>query len=207
MKIILTAILLLIIQIKNEIDTSKMLIIFFTRTGNTELFSNDIKECLNIKSFKIIPVKDYPSDSSEMSLISVKEKSENARPEIKAPLTNIANYDKILLGYPIWNSYLPCIVITQLLKLDFTGKTIYPFITHEGSGVGNSFDEIKLYTPGAIVKKGFCLKGSDIRNKKEESMKEIKQWLKGNFGYQYDSAKKFRFELIIILIMVSILIF
>ena len=74
----------------------------------------------------------------------------------------------------IWFSYLPNIVITQLLKLNFEGKTIYPFNTHETSGIGNSNQEIKLYTPGAIVKKGFAIKGSVIRINKEDSMKEIR---------------------------------
>ena len=159
MKKIIIIIIFIIISIKSEIDTSKMLIIFFTRTGNTELLTNYIKECLNIESYKIIPVKEYPSDTNEMTQMARKERDTYDRPKIIQPLTDISQYNKILLGYPIWFSYLPCIVITQLLQLNFEGKTIYPFNTHETSGIGNSNQELKLYTPGAIIKKGFAIKG------------------------------------------------
>ena len=181
MKILI--IILIIFSIKSEIDTSKMLIIYFSRTGNTELFANYIKECLNIDSYRIIPINEYPSESQIMTDLAKAERKYNYRPEIRNPITNISNYNKILLGYPIWNSYLPCIVITQLLKINFSGKTIYPFNTHENSELGNSIKDIRLYTPGAIVKKGFPIKGSQIRNNKEESLKRIKQWLNINFGY------------------------
>ena len=67
------------------------------------------------------------------------EKNSNARLEIEDPLTNIDDYDTILLGYPIWHGNLPNIVMTQLEDLDFNGKTIYPFNTHEGSGTGPVF--------------------------------------------------------------------
>ena len=204
MKIFIFAIILLLFQIKNEINTSKMLIIYYSNSGNTKLLSEYIIECLNMEIFQIIPVNEYPSDTKELSYLSKKERTENARPEIKNPLTTINNYDKILLGYPIWNSYLPCIVITQLLKLNFSGITIYPFNTHEGSGIGNTFNEIKLYTPGAIIKKELDIEGSTIKNNKEDSIKEIKKWLSKNFGYQYDYVKKSKFKVLFIILYIFI---
>ena len=198
-------IIIFIISIKSEVDTSKMLIIFFTRTGNTELFTDYIKECLNIESYKIIPLNEYPSDTNEMTQRARKERNTTDRPIIIQPLTDITKYNKILLGYPIWFSYLPNIVITQLLKLNFEGKTIYPFNTHETSGIGNSNQEIKLYTPGAIVKKGFAIKGSVIRINKEDSMKEIKKWLKYHFGYEYNFKEKKRFKLIYLIYFIFII--
>ena len=204
MKIFIFSIIFLILQIKNEINTAKMLIIYFSRTGNTKLFSDYIIECLNMESYQIIPVNEYPSDSKEMTYLAKKERTENARPEIKNPLTTINNYDKILLGYPLWNSYLPCIVITQLLKLNFSGITIYPFNTHEGSGTGNTFNQIKLYTPGAIIKRGLDIKGSTIKNNKEDSIKEIKKWLNKNFGYKYDYAKNSKLKVLFIIFYIFI---
>ena len=175
-----------------------MLIIYFSYTGNTELFSNYIKEIINVDSYKIEPINSYQSQS--INYIAKKERKEKARPEIKSPLTNITKYKKILLGYPIWNSHIPNIAITQLLKLNFLGKTIYPFNTNEGSGTGNSISDIKLYSVGAIVKPGFDIKGSMIRSNKDESIKEIKRWLKFNFGYEYNFEKKFSYNLLIMLI-------
>ena len=191
-------IILLFSNSKEEIDTSKMLIIYFSYTGNTELFSNYIKEIINVDSYKIEPINSYQSQS--INYIAKKERKEKARPEIKSPLTNITKYKKILLGYPIWNNHIPNIAITQLLKLNFLGKTIYPFNTNEGSGTGNSISDIKLYSVGAIVKQGFDIKGSMIRSNKDESIKEIKRWLKYNFGYEYNFETKFSYNLLIMLI-------
>ena len=135
-----------------------------------------ITQVTNIKSFKINPETAYPESYSETVEIARNEKSSNARPKIKDPLTNIDNYDTILLGYPIWHTDLPNIVMTQLELLNFEGKTIYPFNTHEGSGTGNSINDIKKVAPNAVVKDGFALRGQDTR--KNESKASIEKWLK-----------------------------
>ena len=178
---------LLFIFPSNQIEESKSLIIYFSRTGenysvgkvdkgNTEMIVDYITQVTNIKSFKINPETAYPEVYSETVEIARNEKSSNARPKIKDPLTNIDNYDTILLGYPIWHSDLPNIVMTQLELLNFQGKTIYPFNTHEGSGTGNSISDIKKVVPSAVVKDGFALRGQDAR--KNESRANIEKWLK-----------------------------
>ena len=178
---------LLFIIPSNQIDESKSLIIYFSRAGenysvgkvdkgNTEVIVDYITQVTNIKSFKINPETAYPESYSETIEIARNEKSSNARPKIKDPLTNIDNYDTILLGYPIWHTDLPNIVMTQLELLNFEGKTIYPFNTHEGSGTGNSINDIKKVVPSAIVKDGFALRGQDAR--KNESRANIEKWLK-----------------------------
>ena len=204
--IIILLLFLFINIIKAELNTSNMIIIYFTRTGNTELFSDYIKEIINIDSYKIIPVNPYPKDSQEMTNLAKKEYAENFRPEIKDPIINITKYKKILLGYPLWNSHIPNIIISQLVKLKLLGTTIYPFNTNEGSGIGNSIVDIKLYSLGAIVKNGFSLKGSKIKTDKESCIKEIKVWLKNSFGYEYNFKKKIEVKLLLIVI-IFILIF
>ena len=179
MKQFLTIIFLLI-SAEYSIDTSKILLIYFTRTGNTELFANYIKEIVNISSFKIVPATAYPEDDDAMFSLVKQEQSNNTRPEIQNPLTDISNYDIILLGYPLWFSHLPNIVISQLEKLDLNKKTIYPFNTHGSSGIGNSVNEIKEYAKGANVKDGFPISASNIKNK-TKSMEEIEDWLDENF--------------------------
>ena len=103
------------------------------------------------------------------------ERNSNVKPEIKDPLKDISQYDTILLGYPIWHSYVPNIVLNQLEQLDFTGKTIYPFNTHGGSGVGNSISDIKNYATNADVKDGFAISQSNIKNE-ENSKNLINDW-------------------------------
>ena len=174
-----------------QIDQSKAIIIFFSRAGenynvgtvdvgNTEMIVNYLKQVTNITSFKINPETDYPTNYQEMVTLAQNEKSSNARPSIKDPLTDISNYDTILLGYPIWHGNLPNIVMTQLEMLDFEGKTIYPFNTHEGSGLGKSISDIKNSAPKADVKDGFALRGTDAR--KEDSHESIRNWLSDKLG-------------------------
>ena len=170
---VLFIVLFLLIAMENSIENDKMLIIFFSLTGNTENFANYIQKNANITSFRIVPVTPYPDDFNSAAEIAQQERNNNSRPEIKDPLTNISQYNTILLGYPIWYSHIPNIVITQLEKLNFKGKTIYPFNTHGSSGVGSSISDIKEYAPEAKVMDGYPIKGSEIRNKEED----VKDWL------------------------------
>ena len=176
----------LLLNSLNSIDLSKMLIIYFSRTVNTEIFSDYIKELSNITSYKIVPTTPYPQDYNQMLTIAREEQSNGARPEIQNPLTDISKYDNILLGYPIWYSHIPNIVITQLEKLNFTNKNIYPFNTHGGSGVGSSLNDIKQYAKGANVKNGFPITGDSVRNNKEDSIEKIEDWLDDNFDIEAD---------------------
>ena len=170
---VLFIVLFLLIAMENSIENDKMLIIFFSLTGNTETFANYIQKNANITSFRIVPVTPYPEDFNSVAEIVQQERNNNSRPEIKDPLTNISQYNTILLGYPIWYSHIPNIVITQLEKLNFKGKTIYPFNTHGSSGVGSSISDIKEYAPEAKVMDGYPIKGSEIKNKEED----VKDWL------------------------------
>ena len=175
--------ILLLFAIQKSFDYSKMLIIYFTRTGNTELFANYIKEYINtdITTFKIVPVTSYPEDDNQMFDIVRGEQANNTKIDIVNPLTDISKYDTILLGYPLWFSHLPNIVMSQLEKLNFEGKTVYPFNTHGSSGLGVSINEIVNYTSGANVMEGFPISAAMIK-KKNESMVEVKSWVDKYFG-------------------------
>ena len=170
----------------NTFDTSKMLMIFFTRTGNTGLFANYIKEKMNIESYQIVPVDPYTDNLDKMLELARVERNNNIRPKIKDPLSDISRYDTILLGYPLWHTYLPNIVINQIEKLNFEGKTIYPFNTYGTLGVGNSTIDIKNYAKGAIVKEGFPISDNMIKIK-SDSMKNIENWINKNFENPQES--------------------
>ena len=172
----------LLISMQNAIKRDKMIIIYFSRTGNTETFANYITKNSNITSYKIVPSSPYPEDYNTMLSIAQDERKNNARPEIQNPLTDISQYDIILLGYPIWYSHIPNIIITQLEKLNLNGKIIYPFNTHGGSGVGSSISDIKDYAPGATVKDGYPINGNQIKNKEDD----IIDWLDDTFDLDYD---------------------
>ena len=88
MKYFIRLFILSIYSSQDKVDLSKMIIIYFTRTGNTELFANYIKENIDIASYKINPVTAYPEDYNQMLEVARNEQSNNARPEIKEPLTD-----------------------------------------------------------------------------------------------------------------------
>ena len=157
-----------------------MLIIYFSNTGNTQLIVNYIKEIANITTYKIIPKVPYP-DLDETIELARQQLNNDERPEILEPIDDISGYDTILLGYPLWHAHLPRIVVNQLEKLDFKGKTIYPFNTYGSLGTGESIGDIKKYCPSAIVKDGLPILDSTSKVK-EESMKIIKEWFNNNFS-------------------------
>ena len=191
-----------------QIDQSKAIIIFFSRAGenyevgtvdvgNTEMVVNYLTKVTNITSFKINPETAYPVSYNEMLNVAQNEKSSKARPKIKDPLTDISKYDTILLGYPIWHGNLPNIVMTQLEMLDFEGKTIYPFNTHEGSKMGSSMSDIRNSAPKATVKDGFSLKGTEARD--EDSHGDIREWLADELGITVNRNNFLKISLISIL--------
>ncbi len=176
---------------KNEV---KILIAYFSRPGenynvgrvdigSTELIAGHVKEYLGDKAdvFKIDPVIPYPVGYEDTKTISTREKDNNERPAFKGDV-DISQYDVILLGYPIWYGDYPMIINTFLEKYDFSGKTIIPFNTHEGSGNAGTFSRLKSKMTGATVNMdGFTIAGTAARQ--TASAKEAtKNWLKG-LGY------------------------
>ncbi len=97
----------------------------------------------------------------------------NARPKLGKMPESIACYDTIILGYPNWCGTMPMPVWTFLEQYDFTGKTILPFCTHEGSGIEKSIRDLQQLCPGAKIKKGLAIKGQNVQSAGES----IAQWL------------------------------
>lgn len=176
----------------NTKSSKRILIAYFSRAdenynvgnvdvGNTEIMAGFIKDYLGDKSdtFKIDPVKPYPANYKECTEIATEELNSNARPEFKnANSLNIDNYDTIFIGYPIWWGDVPMIINTFLEKYDFSGKTIIPFNTHEGSGNAGTFNSIKSKMKSSNVNtNGLAIQGKTARQ--ESSRSTVENWLKG----------------------------
>ena len=148
-------------------------------SGNSQegQVSKEIDENLNTTD-KIDPVKPYPADYKECTEVATEEKNSNARPEFKnADSINIDNYDTIFIGYPIWWGDVPMIINTFLEKYDFSGKTIIPFNTHEGSGNSGTFSDIKSKMKSSNVNtNGLAIQGKTARQ--ESSRSTVENWLK-----------------------------
>jgi flavodoxin len=130
--------------------------------GNTEVIAEYIRELDGADLFKVESVVDYPDDYMKCIDVAKNEQQKNARPEIKNPLESIEGYDKIYIGFPNWWGTLPMPMFTQLEKLDFTGKIVKPFVTHEGSGFGSSQKDLNKLCSGANIKKGLSIPGANV---------------------------------------------
>lgn len=141
--------------------------------GNTEVVAKKIQESTGGNLFEIDTIKPYPKDYTETTNIAMEEKNRNVRPELAKTVDNMDAYEVIYLGYPNWWGTFPMAVFTFLESYDFTGKTIIPFCTHEGSGLGGSERDIIELCPNAKVLTGLAIRGGSVKN----ADNNIKSWL------------------------------
>lgn len=137
------------------------------KVGNTEVVTNMIKDLTGGDLFNIDTIKSYPVDYSETTEVARKELRYNARPELTNHIENMADYDVVFLGYPNWWGTFPMSVFTFLEEYDFSEKTIIPFCTHEGSGLGNSERDIKKLCPQSNISDGLAIHGTKVSSSKE----------------------------------------
>ncbi len=148
----------------------------YVKVGNTEIVCNLIKEMIPADLFKI--EMKHPYSPVYMTCIeeAKKDLQAKARPALAALPDSIDEYDTVILAYPNYWGTFPMAVATFLEAFDFTGKTILPLCTNEGSGMGASERAIKQCAPGADVKKGLPITGSDAAN----AGGSVKRWLSAN---------------------------
>lgn len=142
--------------------------------GNMRLLAEYISEETGAEIFSIQTVDLYPAAYKDTIDFAAEEKNENARPALSTHIENIEDYDVIYLGYPNWWGTLPMPVASFLEEYDFTGKTIIPFVSYEGSGLGSGISMIKELCPDAEVLDGIAIKGEDVNtDKARESVAEF----------------------------------
>lgn len=165
----------------------KILVAYFPRTGenynvgyikkgNTRIIAEIIAKKTNGDLFEIEPAKAYPDDYDACVNQATKEREQKARPDIKTD-KSIDDYDIIFIGYPIWWSDAPMPVYTWIEKHKWQGKTVIPFCTHEGSGLGDTQSYLKKSCAGAEVKKGLAITGTTAQRQPAEAEKMIADWL------------------------------
>lgn len=127
---------------------SKKLVAFFSCTGTTKKVAENLSKAIGGDLYEIVPTKLYTNadlnwtDKTSRSSLEMNDK--NSRPEIATKVSNMEDYDTIFIGFPIWWYVAPRIINTFLESYDFSGKTIIPFATSGGSGLGNTITELKL---------------------------------------------------------------
>ncbi len=148
------------------------------KKGNTEIVAEYIAQAAGADLFEAETVKEYSADYMKCTEEAKQELREDARPELKTYLETVEPYDNIVVAGPCWWGTYPCAIFTQLEKLDFTGKKVFPVMTHEGSGMGSSAQALKKYCKGAAVGTGLAIHGADA----EGSAAVVKKWAAANLG-------------------------
>ena len=159
-------------------ESSDILIVYFSETGNTEILAELIHEQVGGDMFRIEPVTPYPQ-GEELFDYTKAEQDNDERPEISGSVENMEQYDTVFIGYPIWWYEVPQIIKTFLDDYDLSGKKVIPFNTHEGSRDGGTYDYIAEQEPDAEVLEGLPIRGGDMQKDQSET---VQNWLK-ELGY------------------------
>lgn len=140
--------------------------------GNTAVVAQMIAEAAAGELFEIKAESAYPYSYAECTAAAKAELEADSRPKL-AHDTDVSAYDTVCLGYPNWWGTMPMPVKTFLCAHDFSGKTVLPFCTHEGSGMGDSEADLKKLVPGADVRRGLAVRGSSA----SAAAPAVKAWL------------------------------
>ena len=171
----------------------KILVVYFSRTGeeynvgkittgNTAIVADFIARKVGADKFEIKPAKPYPDEYEACTEIAKRELEENVRPAFANNVDNLAQYDTIFCGFPIWWGAVPRVLMTFLEANDFNGKTIIPFCTHGGSGLAGTEREIADACPNAKVRDGLAIVGKQCQDAPDAVRADVDAWLK-TLGY------------------------
>ena len=160
-------------QNNQEGESGKILVVYFSHTGNTENVANFIHQAVGGDIVKLETEEQYTDNYDELLDIAQEEQNENARPALSTKIDNIDEYDTIFLGYPIWWGDMPMAIYTFLDEYDLSGKTIAPFVTSGGSGLSGTPNDIQDEEPEANVTEGLSVRDSNSEN----SQSAVNSWL------------------------------
>lgn len=167
-------------QEENSADGQQggILVAYFSHTGNTETIANMIAEYTGGDLFQVETTTVYPDEYNDLIAQARQEQDDDARPELSSSVENMDNYDTVFIGFPNWWGTMPMTMFTFLESYDFSGKTVVPFCTHEGSALGNSESDIAELIPDAELLKGLAVRGQTAQNRQDEAREAVTDWLR-----------------------------
>ena len=140
--------------------------------GNTEVVARRLQVLTGADLFKLAPVNPYSDNYNQCIAQAQADQRQDARPALRALPDHLEDYDTIYLGYPNYWGTMPKAVYTFLEHFDFSGKTIHPFCTHEGSGLSGTEKDIQRAAKGASVAKGLSIYGSSV----DQAKPALEKW-------------------------------
>lgn len=152
---------------------SRTLVAFFSRTGNTKVIAGQIRRAHAADLFEIVPAAPYPEDYEETVAQAQRERDAGFEPPLRETVPAIESYDVIFLGFPIWGTTAPPVIRTFLSNHDLSGKTLIPFVTHGGYGLGSSLEVVRAHAPQARLVDGFTLEADQERR----TLEKVTSWL------------------------------
>lgn len=167
-------------------DTSKILIVYLSRTNNTKAIAEIIHTNVGGTLVALELEKPYPENYQQTVQQVVNENETGYLPPLKTKIDSIAKYDVVFAGFPTWDMKMPPPMKSFLKQYDLGGKTVIPFNTNAGYGVGSGFQTVKELCPNSKVLEGFNMKGGiekdgiylNIKDeKRNEAEKAVKEWL------------------------------
>jgi flavodoxin len=167
-------------------DPGKVLIVYLSRTKNTKAIAEIIQSNVGGRLVALELEKPYPENYKATVEQVVKENETGYLPPLKTKIDSIQNYDVVFVGFPTWGMKLPPPMKSFFKQHDLSGKTVVPFNTNDGYGIGSSFESVKELCPNSKLLEGFTIKGGVAedgkpRLTKDENAKEaetkVKKWL------------------------------
>lgn len=155
-------------------STGKTLVAYFSRTGNTRVIAGQIHRARGATLFEIKPAAPYPEDYEETVAQARQERDSGFEPALQARVVDMASYATVFLGFPIWGETAPPVIRSFLSSHDLAGKTLIPFMTHGGYGLGSSVAVLAAHAPQArLLDIGLSMEADQERR----TLNRVTEWL------------------------------
>ncbi|MBS1738641.1 MAG: NAD(P)H-dependent oxidoreductase [Bacteroidetes bacterium] len=175
------------IEISDSWQGKKILIVYLSRTSNTKAVAEIIQKKVGGDLVALELVTPYPENYQQIVAQVANENASGFPPPLKTKIDSIQNYDVVFVGFPTWGMQLPPPMKSFLNQYNLSGKTIIPFNTNGGYGIGSSFETVKQLCPNSTVLEGFSTRGGSERDgilyvmqgdKEVQVQAEVQTWLK-----------------------------
>ena len=177
------------VEQSNSENMSKTIVIFFSHAGdnyavgnievgNTKIVADYISELTGAAQYEIVTHKYDGMAYTPLTRLAQEEANKGELPPYEGKAPDLSQYDTVFIGGPVWWGTYPQVMFTLFKDINLDGKTVYPFTTHEGSGLASCVSDVKKAFPKANVKNGFSIYGHEVRTEKAK----VEKWLK-SIGY------------------------